>query len=275
MNITSAISRSLDGLIYARSALREPRVLIPFAAFSVVQVVILFAIAAFTLPAIAPVMVPVSRFLGGESFLHYPRHLVDLPAVYQHIYLPLVATLGFTLWTLAVWHLVDSHAVGMERPRRAFRPFIPHAVVIGVLFVIASVVTGEATSRLVTPRTPGMVVRALLLASVAITAVAQSFLVYAPVSLRLGGTNAFSAIRAGALYARKNFLATFLVVVSVLLVHMPLDFLLSRAHSLAARFHPETILYLMAGSIVLELITAYLLFACITELALPRERGLR
>ena len=275
MHVGRAVSRYLDGLLYARTALREPRVLLPFAIFAILQITVLFALAAFTLPLLSPLMVPIARALGGEQFLHYPTHLVELPAVYRRLYLPLVATVGFALWTLAIWYLVEAHTIGTERPRRPLRPFIPHAVMIGLVFVGASVATGEATTRLVGPTAPDMVSRAVLLLNVVLTAGAQSFLVYAPVVLRLRGSNAWTAVRVGAAYARRNFLATALPVFTVLLVHMPIDFLLAHADRLAARFQPETVLYLMFGSIALEMFTAYLLFACVTELALPPEGGLR
>jgi hypothetical protein len=274
MDIGRGISRYFDALSNARTAL-HPAVLWPFALFALLQLLILLAMGMFTSPLLAPVMVPVLRFLGGEQSLHYPLHLVELPSVYQRVYLPLVATVGFVLWTLAVWKLVDRHAVGREGPRRPFGRFLPQTILLGILFVGASLVVSESFSRLVNPKTPATLVRAILLASVAVTALAQTFLIYAPVALRLRGGNAWSSIRAGARYAAGHFLATTLVILTVLVVHLPLDFLLSRADRVAARFHPETVWQLMAASVALEMITAYVLFAGITELALPREGGLR
>jgi hypothetical protein len=275
MSIARAIDRYLDALTYARAALASPGVLAPFAIFSALQALILLALASFTLPLIAPVMVPVLRFLGGEQALHYPMHLVGLPSVYQRVYLPLVATVGFTLWSIAVWKLAERHPVGADRTRFDVRPSFRDVVIIGVLFVGASVVAGELASRLVSPRTPDVVQRAILFGSVLVTAVMQAFLVYAPLVLRIRGGNAWQAIRAGVTYGRKRFAETVLVIFTVLLIHLPVDFLLSRADRLAARFEPETVLYTMLGSVVLEMFTAYLLFAGITELALPREGGIR
>jgi hypothetical protein len=275
MNIERAVNRYFDAVSHARGALSSPGVLLPFALFAGLQALILLAMGFFTAPFLAPVMVPAMHALGGEQSLHYPMHLVGLPSVYQRLYLPLVATVGFALWTLAVWKLVDGHAVGMDRPRRAFRPALRQILVIGVLFVGASVIAGEASSRLTGPRTPDLVARALLFVSVALTVVMQTFLIYAPVVLRLRGGRAWSAVCAGASHAKRHFLATALLLLTVLIVHLPVDFLLSRADRIAARFHPEAILHLMLGSVALEMLTAYVLFAGITELALSREGGLR
>jgi hypothetical protein len=274
MDIERGINRYFDGLGGTRAPLRDAGVLAPFAVFALVQGLILLALAMFTEPWLAPVMVPVVHFLGGDASLHYPLHLVGLPAVYQRVYLPLVALVGFTLWTLGVWRLVDRHRAGADRPRRPFIPSLPHVVVIGLLFVGASVAVSMASSSIVGPKTPAIVARLILLVSVALTAAAQTLLVYAPVALRLHGAGAWNALKAGARHARRNFLATGLLVVTVLIIHLPLDFLLARADRVAARFHPETILYLMMGSVGLEMITAYILFASVTELALSRDGGL-
>lgn len=275
MNLGRAVNRYLDALTYARAALASPGVFAPFAIFAAIQALIVLSLASFTVPFLAPVMVPVMQFLGGEQSLHYPMHLVGLPSVYQRVYLPLVATVGFALWNLAVWKLVERHPLGADRTRYDHRPALRDVIVIGVLFVGVSVITGEIASRLVSPRTPDMVQRIILFGSVIVTAITQAFLVYAPVALRIRGGNAWRAIRAGASYARRRFVDTVLVILTVLLIHLPVDFLLSRADRLAARFEPETVLYTMLGSVVLEMFTAYLLFASITELALPREGGIR
>ena len=275
MNLTRAIVDYLDGLGNATLALRAPSVLVPFVAFAVLQCLILLAMASFIAPPLAPVMVPFIHALGGEESLHYPLHLVRLPAVYQRVYLPLVATVGFSLWTLAVWLMVDHHVIGSERAQRPFRAAIPNVLVVGVLFVGASVIIGELAARLVSARTHPMLARGILLSSVLVTACVQALLIYAPVALRLRGGSAWSALKASTTYARRRFVATALVIVTVFLVHAPVDFLLTRADRIAARFQPEAILYLLLASAVLEMVTAYLMFAATTELALRKDGGLR
>jgi hypothetical protein len=274
MDIGRDLNRYFDALAAVRAPLRDPYAVTPFVAFALLQGVVIAALAMFTEPWLSPVMVPVMRALGGEASLHYPIHLINLPSLYQRIYLPLVASAGFALWTLAVWKLVDNRMSGTRRAPRAFRSHVLHAVLVGVLFVGSSFAVAQGLSSLVGPKTPAMVARALLLLTVALTATLQTFLVYAPVALRLRGGNAWDALRSGARYARRNFFATVLLIVTVLIVHLPLDFLLARADRVAARFSPETVLQLMAGSVALEMATAFILFVGVTELALGREGGM-
>lgn len=272
MDIARGINRYLDALAAAREPLREPAVLMPFVIFALLQIAILSAMAMFLSPPLATVMVPVMHFLGGDDALHYPLHLVGLPDAYRKVYLPLVATVGFALWSFAAWKMVDHHPGGPGKSVRSFLSALPHAIAVGVLFVGISVGVSHLMSSLITPKTPGMAVRGLVVVSVALTAVLQALLVHAPFALRVSGTHVWGALRASVRYARRNFFATVLLVTTVLVVNLPLDFLLAHADRVASRFHPETILRLMMGAVALEMLTAYLLFAGITELDLPHKK---
>jgi hypothetical protein len=275
MNVSQTLSDYLDGLANTRLALRSPSVLVPFLVFGLVQAVLLTGLAFFDWAPIAPFSIPVVQALGGEPALHYPMHFVILPRLYEPIYLPLVASLGFALWTLAVWIMVDHHEVGQRVPARPFRSVLPAVIGVGVLFVAASAGLGRAMGALAGLAPPGPASRIALAAAIAVVAAAQAFLVYAPVVLRLRNVNAVGAVRASVRYAARNFWPTALVVATVLLAHMPLDGMIGTSHRVALAFHPETVYYLMLGSIVLEIITAYVLFASVVGLALPEEGGLR
>ncbi len=275
MNLTQTISSYLDGLANMRLGFRAPSVFVPFAAFGALQCALLVLLAFFTASPIASFMVPVVQALGGADSLHYPLHFVRLPEVYQRIYLPLAATVGFAAWSAGVWLMVDHHVVGRSRPRPSFRAALPHVLGVGVVFVGTSVAVGYGLGALAAMLPTGLPARAAVVGSVAVTACVQTFLVYTPIVLRLRGGGALPAVRASIGYAAQNFAPTLLVVVTVLAVHAPLDALLSRADGIASRFQPELVFYALLGSALLEVLTAYLLFAATTALALPEEGGLR
>jgi hypothetical protein len=276
MNLTQTISDYLDGLANTRLALRAPSVFLPFAVFAALQCAFLFLLASFTAAPLAPFMVPVIERLGGEEALHYPMHLVRMPAMYQKVYLPLVATVGFALWSYAVWLMVDRHVVGRTRPRRPFARALPHVLLVGVVFVGVSTGIGAAMAR-VSSGMPDqlMLARGLVALGVLVTAAVQAFLIYTPVAMRLTDAPAWRAVRTSARYAARRFAPTVLVLATVLCAHIPLDLVLAQSHRVAFRFHPESVLHFLIGSVILEMFTAYLLFAATTELALPEEGGLR
>jgi len=271
----SAIDHYLDALANARLALRSPSTLIPFLIFGVVQALVLAALAFFTAPALADIMVPVVRALGGDAALHYPTSFVLLPATYRLVYLPLVATLGFALWSFGVWSMISHHDVGARTGKHSFRRALPNILIIGVVFVVVTVAAGRGLSVLTSELPAGILSKLATLGVIAVTACAQALLIYAPAILRLRGGNAMGAIRGSVHYGRRMFIPTALVITTVLLVHLPADALIASADVLAARFRPEMVFHLMVGSVVLEVVTAFLLFAGVVALALPEEGGLR
>jgi len=275
VRLDSALDHYLDALTNARLALRSPSTLLPFLAFAVVQVLILGALAFFTTPALASLMVPVVRALGGEPALHYPTSFVLLPATYRVVYLPLVATVGFALWSLGVWSMIAHHDVGARTGARSFRRALPSMVSIGIVFVVVTVAIGRGLALLAAELPPGIPSKIATLGIIAVTACAQALLVYAPAILRLRGGGALAAIRGSVGYARRMFLPTAMVIVTVLVAHLPIDALVGNADVLAARFRPDIVFHFMVGSIVLEVVTAFILFAGVVALALPEEGGLR
>jgi len=275
MDLTRTANSYLDGLANMRLVFSAPSVLVPFAAFGALQCALLVLLAFFTASPIASFMVPVVHALGGADSLHYPLHFVRLPEVYQRIYLPLAATVGFAAWSAGVWVMVDHHVVGRSRPRPSFRSALPHVVGVGVVFVGTSVVVGYGLGAVAAMLPPGHAAQAAVAASVAVTACVQTFLVYTPVVLRLRGGGALPAVRASVRYAAQNFAPTLMVVVTVLEAHAPVDVLLARSAGIASRFQPELVFYTLLGSALLEVFTAYLLFASTTALALPEEGGIR
>jgi hypothetical protein len=275
MNVTRILSDYLEALTNVRIAFRAPSVLVPFLLFGLLQIVVLTLLASFPAPALAPVMVPVMRVLGGEAALHYPTHFAMLPEIFRRVYVPLVAVAGFAMWTFGVWSMVDHNEVGLRIPRRSRAARLADIIVIGIVFTGATVLLGRAVaigSRLLPASVPAGAVAGV---GIALVAAVQTLLVYAPVVIRLRGVHAPAAIVTSARYAWHNFGATALVVATVLVVSAPLDFLLANSDRIVFRFHPETVFHLLLASIALEVVTAYVLFAGVVGLALPEEGGLR
>lgn len=275
MNFASAIEHYLDALNNARIAIRSPSIALPFVAFGLIQCCLLSLLAFFTWPPAAWAMIPVVKALGGESALHYPTHFVLLPSTYRIVYLPLSATIGFAAWSLGVWMMVAHHEVGMRTPARSFRAALPAILAVGVVFVGVTVGLGKGLGLLAAylpERIPAGLATPVVVVAIAVS---QAFLIYAPIILRLQGGGPLGAIRNSARYARRHFGATAMLIATVLFAHVPLDALIAKSDAIAARFHPEVVFQLLIASALLEVATAYVLFAGIVALALPEEGGLR
>jgi hypothetical protein len=179
------------------------------------------------------------------------------------------------LWTFAVWTMVDHHEVGQRTTGRPFRTVLPSVVMVGVVFVAVSAGMGRVMGTLAGLAPPGPASRLALAAAILVVASVQALLVYAPIVLRLRNVNAMGALRASVRYASHNFWPTALVIATVLAVHTPLDAMVGASHRVALSFRPETVYYVMLGSVALEMVTAYVLFSSVVGLALPEEGGLR
>jgi hypothetical protein len=267
--IRDAFIEYLRGLDEARLLLRAPATVLPFVVMGALEAVVLFALTWFTVAPFAGAMVPVVARIGGEEALHYPMHYILLPGLYGALYLPLVALVGFPIYGRAVFSMGDRIA-----PQRAghdgFARYVPALIVVGIVYV--AVAAGV----------PGLFVRLQAvagkslagpvgLAGLVAAAAAQAILVYAPVCLWRKGGGPLGALRSAFSEGRRRFLPTFLLVLTVVLAHRPIEYMLERPDRLALKFRPELVFQLIAAGVVLEVVTSFFLFAATAGLAISRR----
>jgi len=256
----------LRGLDEARLMFRLPATLLPFVVAGALQALVLFALTYFTVEPFSQLMVPMVERIGGEQALHYPMHFILLPSMYGAAYLPLVAIIGFPLYGRAVF----SMGTALTPKRKTHRPFarhIPSLIVIGILYVAvaAGVPAGFVwIGAIVGGPAQGALAMAGLLAS----ACAQALLVYAPVCVWRSGLGPIAALGAAVREGRRRFLPTVLLVLTVVLAHRPIEYMLSQPDRLVLKFRPELVFYLLAAGIVLEVVTSFILFAATAGLAI-------
>lgn len=273
MSFSKAVLNYLFGLEESRMMLRVPAALLPFVVHAAILCLVLFALAFFTVAPLASFMTPIVERLGGENALHYPMHLILLPDMYHLVYLPLTAVVGFVLFGWAVFAMGDHfQRGGVEMGARpSLLRSAPTLVVIGVCYVAAATLVPAAIAwlgRIVDhPRLGGL----LTLAGLVATAALQALLVYAPLFVRTHGAGPFSALRRSVGLGRRRFAPTAMIVLTVILVHQPIDFLLRQPDRVVVKFQPELVIYLLLAGVVLELLTAFLLFSSTAGLALSRR----
>ena len=263
--------RSLEESV---AMLRSPGILLPFVVFAAVQSVVLIACAFFSVPPLSTVMVPVSGLIAGEQSLHFPMHFVLLPGLYHSIYLRLVVVLGFVLFGTAVFRMGDYY----ERPGRGAAPrpslrrAVPSMMLIGLVYVVLATAPVLVLEYFANRFGGGLPSKALPALGVILSMCFQALLVYSLLFLRAGARGAFAAVGRSLSFARSRFLLTFLLVLTVYVVHRPVDYVLSRPDKVVLRFDPEMVFFLLLGGIVLELVTSYLLFASTASVVLTRKR---
>jgi hypothetical protein len=259
----------LRGLDEARVMFRIPSALFPFVVVGAIEALVLFALTWFTVQPFSSVMVPVVERLGGEAAVHYPMHFILLPGIYGAVYLPMVALVGFALYGRAVFTMGDTLARGSEQ-RRPFARHLPTLIIVGVVYVaVAAIVpaafawAGDAAGR--------TLAGPLGMAGLVAGACAQALLVYAPVCVWRDGVGPVAALRRGFHEGRTRFFPTVLLVLTVMLAHRPIEYMLSQPRNVVLKFRPELVFYLLVAGIILEVITSFVLFASTTGLAVSRR----
>jgi len=77
-------------------------------------------------------------------------------------------------------------------------------------------------------------------------------------------SNPLEAVRLSARYGLKHSGLTVMIVLTVLLIHLPVDFLSSRADKVVLKFDPQLVVILLLVGIVFEILTNFFLFASTT-----------
>jgi len=274
MKLVENLVNFLRSLEESVAMLRSPSILLPFVVFAAVQSLVLMACAFFTVPPLSTVMVPLIRLISGEQSLHFPMHFVLLPGIYHSIYLPLVVVVGFVLFGRAVFGMGDYYqrqgsSIGTRPPMLRS---IPSMILIGLLYVLlatAPIVLFEYAS---TRTAAAPVRRALPVVGVLLSLSFQSLLVYSLLFLRAGAGGPAAAVKKSVGFARSRFPLTFMLVLTVYVIHRPIDYVVSRPDKVVLRFDPEMVFFLLLGGILLELVTSYLLFSSTTSIALARKK---
>lgn len=248
--------------------LRSPSLLGPFVIFAAMQFLVLVCLALFFVSPLSAVMVPVVERIGGEHALHYPTHMVLLPRMYHLVYLPLAVVAGFVLFGWAVSMMVEYYEhMGVKISRRAGRKtsqLIPSLMVLGLIFVLSVTAIQflfAYLGNLLTGAWPG---RVMWLAGVAGSIAVQILLVYSVFFLVTKASNPFEAVAKSAGFGRRSAGLTGLIVFTVFLIHLPVDYLTQRPDAVALKFDPQLVFVLLATGIVLEIFTNFFLFASTT-----------
>ena len=263
--------RSLEESV---AMLRSPSILLPFVIFAALQSLVLIACAFFTIPPLSYVMVPVVELISGEQSLHFPSHFVLLPGLYHSIYLPLAVLVGFVLFGRAVFGMGDYYQKqGRSVPSSPpLTRSAPTMIVIGFLYVLFATAPVVLFEYLSSRTAAGLARKALPFAGMVLSLTFQAFLVYSLLFLRTGARGAAGAIKKSIAFARSRFVLTFLLILTVYVVHRPIDYILSRPDKVVLRFDPEMVFFLLLGGILLELCTNYLLFSSTASIVLAQKK---
>lgn len=111
------------------------------------------------------------------------------------------------------------------------------------------------------------------LAGLAAQILVQAFLIYSLYFLVTLTSSPLEAVSQSIRLGRRRLVLTAMLVLTVVFIHFPVDFLLQRADKVVLKFDPELVTALLTAGIVVEIITNYFLFASTTYVAAGFKKG--
>lgn len=241
----------------------------PFLLIAFVQTAVLLLIVSFHHQLLLPVALPIIRLLAGEEVAHYPVLFIALPVI--HFRIRLVITILIASIATGAATALFARAYGLDEDRSPWRRALrsaPSLMAISLLVIAAwfgismlgSLVPHEMQMRSSSVRwaTRGV----LLLLSLLV----QCLLIYTTAWIVIAGHKIGPAIRDSVRVSLRTFLPTLIAVGIPTLVLFPSSIIGSRAGFIADKFKPEMIGWLLGGTVVLEVLMAFLIVGTITRL---------
>jgi hypothetical protein len=269
LNVFQAVGITAGGWGFAARGVLRPPVREPMLVVTGLQLLLLIGIGFFHEPALAPVLEPVVRWIGGEAATHYPQHFWILPE--------LLRTAG-----LAISLLVSPFAMAVATMRFAGGPGpwtdafdrTPALLVLGLLGPGVAWTITSAFDRI--PEdialTSFVVRMGLQGAELVLLALLYSGLAYSVAYLMIGNRSLGHAIASSVRLSRNLAMPTFLLVALPLGLLFPLTFFLYEMDLSQAGIAPEAVGLLLALRIVLRIFLVALTVGGLTDLYL-RSQG--
>jgi preprotein translocase subunit Sec61beta len=265
----------------------QPKLLIPFGIFALVELVFLVLIYVAPRQPLNVVLAPPIRAFWGERFLHYPANFLLLPKLSALIRNFLSCTIGSFLTGLAVLMAADAYnkkAINMfSSVKASFKKYLPLftiVLIINLLFfsllklveagLIKYFTSGHATLLSLKPQIwlgPVSIVINLL-----IVLLVQGLFVYSIPLLMIGNEKLFKAIGKSTVLFFKLFAPTTVLIGLPLLTIVPIIALQFNTPVLIDKVFPEAVLFVcIAGVIINSLVLDLLITISTTILYLQNK----
>ncbi|RMD67299.1 hypothetical protein D6833_00370 [Candidatus Parcubacteria bacterium] len=246
------------------ACMRRPRALGPFAAYGLLQLLMLIGFVNLHEFPFSRVFLPLQKMLFGERALHYPNNFVVLPSVMDLCNLALSGLIGIVVIGAAT--RIFYFMMGGDSPEGTLRPVLArygHLFVIWLIEIalVLAVMYGMARLQPLYPNWTGL----LTALRVGIVMLIMSVFAYSVAVVVLEGTTAIRAIGISVRIFIRWWGLTFLLVTLPSLLRMPLSLLLNDAPRIVENMAPEVIPVLLGGEILFSIFVNFLIIGSITH----------
>lgn len=247
------------------TAVRKPIVLMPFFIYALVQTALVAGLVFFMYPPFSFLFLPLLRWLGGESSLHYPNYFLGLPQAFDLLNLVMSGILGIGVAGLATLLFATGNRpaplgarlnlVGKRYGHLFAAWAVETACSLAVIYCCAAwaASTPALAKYLAFARVLGVILVSALFAFTS----ALIMLETQPFARALG--NSLKLFTRYGVYA-------FLFIGLPSLLQLPVQFLLSKSAVIVQKLNPEIIAGVVLAGVVAGMITNYFILGAITNL---------
>jgi hypothetical protein len=245
--------------------LRRRQIYAPFVAVAVVQALLLLLLTQFYRPGLSWFMVPLLKGVSAEQVLHYPQLYLALPALFSRtgIWLDwLAGSFLFGAGFLLVWRLASHTATGSywsdtwrSLPQLLLVRMPTFLFAVLLLFVMPAIFpAGESGLT-------GWTLRLVRYGTFLLGVCVEAAFIYGPLAVLVRRSNPGQALAETLRLAFRTPVATLLIVLIPNLTQIPVAAVLRRTDQVVKNLAPETVAWLVLGSIVLYALVNYLILA--------------
>lgn len=256
-----------------RLLFQHPRVFAPFLIIGILNIVLLYILYLFPRPPFSIVFAPVIRTFWGEKFLHYPYNFLILPRIFDYTKSVFYVFAGGFFAGLSIQFIKNAYQ-NIERGLlldivRVVRAYLVLFFIWLTLFIL-SVITFKFLPDLL-GKFSIFPERAIFYLSLFFNLLVYTFFAYSPVLAVLNRRGFFSSLKGSFIFAGKNFLASFLLVMVPAIFYVLFLFIKGNLPYLRAKFFPEVTLIILVIGVIFSVIIDFVITSSVTLLFLKEE----
>ncbi|MCM8774593.1 MAG: hypothetical protein NC820_07695 [Candidatus Omnitrophica bacterium] len=249
---------------------RYPRILSPFFAVLVTNILILYILYLIPQRPISYLLAPPVRVFWGERFLHYPFNLFLLPKLFYYANILSTSFIGVLMTALAIGMIKESYlgyipTIG-ENLFLSLRKYFTLLMVWVVILVLSETLT--RIFRSIEYKHPSLFISYL---TNSIGIFVQLFFIYTMPAIVVENRNFFSGVKENFLFLKTVFLTTLIFILPPTLFYFPLLGFNKLLPSMIERFFPEVIIIFILASIFISTIIDILITTSSTLIFLKKR----
>lgn len=263
----------------------KPVVILPFIIIAFLEGLALEFIYFSTRPPIYPIINPIVKKFFGETFVHYPNHLLVLPNLFYNAQIAIYLFIGVFLTAISI-NIFKNIKEGLplkanaliKNASKRYLSFFGYAIIVIALIILlknADKFVYLKFTRLCLKRFPQLTPRlyqfGFVLFLFLTNVIMQVFLILAIPFIVIKKKGLFRAIASGVILSLRNFITLFILIFLPFLIYLPLTLAKSFSLELVNKTFPEINVYVTIIGIPIAAFIDCFIILCASQFLIDME----